>query len=65
MVSPCIEPVFKADVSARASPSILIAYLLMSGCGQRHECGQHGCSAVLCEVLSMKTDGNLFKGMFK
>ena len=39
-------PVFKADFSARASyhrPSILIAYMLTSGCGQNHECGKHGC----------------------
>ena len=39
-------PVFKANFSARASyhrPSILIAYTLMSGCGQSHECGKHGC----------------------
>ena len=39
-------PVFKADFSARASyhrPSILIMYTLMSGCGQNHECGKHGC----------------------
>ena len=51
-------PVFKADFSARASyrrPSILITYTLTSGCGQNHECGKHGC---LCEVLSVKTDGN-------
>ena len=39
-------PVFKADFSARASYhrlSILIVYTLMSGCGQNHECGKHGC----------------------
>ena len=56
-------PVFKADVSARASyhrPSILIAYTLTSGCGPNHECGKHGCvQFCVCEVLSLKTDGNL------
>ena len=46
-------PVFKADFSARASyhrPSILIAYTLMSGCGQ-----------ISLHILNTLTIGSLFK----
>ena len=60
LVEPRI-PVFKADflLASYHCPSILIAYSLTSGCGHNHECRKHGVCAVLCEVLSVKTDGNL------